>query len=75
MCVKACGIYIHNFQWTYNICLAWVRVVMDSLTLEDIYSFYFITHNPPVQDLKACGRLYSLLDSLSASLQTSQFEF
>lgn len=48
---------------------------MDSLTLEDIYSFYFNTHNPPVQDLKACGRLYSLLDSLSASLQTSQFEF
>lgn len=48
---------------------------MDLFTLDDIYSFYFITHNPPVQDLKAYGRLYTLLDSLSASLQASQFEF
>lgn len=48
---------------------------MDLFTLDDIYSTYFIAHNPPVQDLKACGRRYTLLDSLSASLQASQFEF
>jgi len=27
---------------------------MDSFTLDDIYSFYFITRNPPVLDLKVC---------------------
>ena len=52
-----------------------MRVVVDLFTLNDIYFFYFITHNPPVQDLKARGRLFTLLDSLSASLQASQFEF
>lgn len=67
--------YIHNFQGTSSVWLARVRLVMDLFTLDDIYSLYFITHNPPVQDLKACGRLYTLLDSLSASLQASQFEF
>lgn len=51
-----------------------VRAVMDLFTLDDIYSIYFIAHNPPVQDLKAHGRRYTLLDSLSASLQVSQFE-
>lgn len=67
--------YIHNFHCNSNVWLAWVRVVMDLFTLDDIYSFSFITHNPPVQDLKACGRRYTLLDSLSASLQASLFEF
>lgn len=67
--------YIHNVQCTSSVPGAWVRAVMDLFTLDDIYSFYFITHNPPVQDLKACGRRYTLLDSLSASLQASQFEF
>lgn len=60
----------------YFQCLtAWARVVTNLFTLDDIYSFYFITHNPPVQDLKARARLYTLLVSLSASLQASQFEF
>lgn len=67
--------YINNIQCTSNIWLAWMRVVVDLFTLNDIYFFYFITHNPPVQDLKARGRLFTLLDSLSASLQASQFEF
>lgn len=52
-----------------------MRVVEDLFTLDDIYSFYFITHNPPVQDLKAHGRLYTLLDSLSASLQALNLNF
>lgn len=67
--------YIHNFQCTPHVWLAWVRVVEDLFTLDDIYSFYFITHNPPVQDLKAHGRLYTLLDSLSASLQALNLNF
>lgn len=76
-------IYINNFQLNvifilsmYFQCLTClVRVVMNLFTLDDIYSIYFIVHNPPVQDLKARGRRYTLLDSLSASPQASQFEF
>lgn len=65
--------YIHNFLLLQMLALPWVRAVMDLFTLNNIYSFSFITHNPPVQDLMAYGRLYTLVDSLSASLQPSQF--
>lgn len=67
--------YIHNVQCTPSVRRAWARVVMDFFPRDDIYSFYFITHNPPVQDLKASGRRYTPLDSLSAFLQASRFEF
>lgn len=67
--------YIHNVQCSSSVRRAWARVVVDFSTVDDIYSLYFVTHNPPVQGLKACGRRYTLLDSLSASLQASRFEF
>lgn len=54
------GMLHSYFQYTSNVWLAWVRPVMDLFTLDDIHSFYFITHNPPVQDLKACDRCFIL---------------
>lgn len=67
--------YIHNVHCSSSVWRAWARVVMDFSTVDDIYSFYFITHNPPVQGLEACGRRYTLLDSLSASLQLLDLNF
>lgn len=77
------GIYIVTFQWEAVSIISFVPPAFglpgeswkDLFTLDDIYSFYFLTHNPPGKDLMACGKLYTLLDSLSASSQALLFEF